>query len=337
MITDVPGVRLGHAGDPEALTGCTVVLLDEPAVGAVDVRGGAPGTRETDLLVPGRLVGRVDAVLLTGGSAFGLDAAAGVMRWLEAQGRGYDTGIARVPIVPAAVIFDLGVGRSDVRPDAAMGFEACRAAAEGGGGPAEGSVGAGLGATVGKVFGMAGAMRGGVGSASRRLPGGVTVGAVAVVNCLGDVYDPDTGRRLAGARDPHTGAPVDTAEVLLSGALPGRAGAVPPHNTTIAVVATDAVLDGAGARRLAEMAHVGMARAIRPVHTQFDGDTIFAVATGRRPADLTLLGIAAADVVGRAIARAVMTARPAGGIPAWVDVAGCEGTGGEDGVPGTGH
>lgn len=330
MITDVPGVRLGHAGDADALTGCTVVLLDEPAVGAVDVRGGAPGTRETDLLAPGRLVDRVDAILLTGGSAFGLDAAAGVMRWLEAQGRGFDAGAARVPIVPAAVIFDLGVGRPDVRPDAAMGFEACRAAAEGAPGPAEGSVGAGLGATVGKVLGMQGAMRGGVGSASLRLPDGTTVGAVVVVNCLGDVYDPDTGRRLAGARDPRTGAPVDSAALLLS----GGPGAYQAHNTTLAVVATDAVLDPSGARRLAEMAHVGMARAIRPVHTQFDGDTIFAVATGRRQSDLTLLGIAAGEVVGRAIARAVRAARSAGGIPAWTDVKSSSGAATDPGNPG---
>ncbi|HEX6988781.1 MAG TPA: P1 family peptidase [Bacillota bacterium] len=319
MITDVPGVRLGHAGDPEGLTGCTVVLLDEPAVGAVDVRGGAPGTRETDLLAPGRLVDRVDAVLLTGGSAFGLDAAAGVMRWLADQGRGFDAGVARVPIVPAAVLFDLGVGRSDARPDAAMGYEACRAAAAGVPDPAEGSVGAGLGATVGKALGIAGAMRGGVGSASLRLPGGATVGAVVAVNCLGDVYDPDTGRRLAGTRDPRTGQPVDTAALLLS-AGPAAPAAPPPHNTTLAVVATDADLDPAGARRLAEMAHVGMARAIRPVHTQFDGDTVFAVATGRRQADLTVLGIAAGDVVARAIARAVRAARSAAGIPAMADL-----------------
>lgn len=316
MITDVPGVRLGHAGDPEALTGCTVVLLDEPAVGAVDVRGGAPGTRETDLLAPGRLVDRVDAILLTGGSAFGLDAAAGVMAWLAAQGRGFDAGAARVPIVPAAVLFDLGVGRADVRPDAEMGIAACRAAAGGASGPLEGSVGAGLGATVGKVLGLAGAMRGGVGSASLRLPDGATVGAVVAVNCLGDVYDPDTGRRLAGTRDPRTGAPVDAAALLLTAA----AGPPPAHNTTLAVVATDAELDPAQARRLAEMAHVGMARAIRPVHTQFDGDTIFAVATGRRRSDLTRLGIAAGEVVGRAIARAVRAAEGAAGIPAWSDL-----------------
>ena len=316
MITDVPGVRLGHAGDPEALTGCTVVLLDEPAVAGVDVRGGAPGTRETDLLRPGRLVGRVDAILLTGGSAFGLDAAGGVMRWLEEHGRGFDTGVARVPIVSAAVLFDLAIGRSDVRPDAAMGYAACAAAAAGPPEPAEGSVGAGLGATVGKALGMAGAMRGGVGSASQRLPDGVTVGAVVAVNCLGDVYDPDTGERLAGTRDPITGRPVDTAVALQS--LPRRGWVAP--NTTIAVVATDAVLDAGGVARLAETAHAGLARVIRPVHTQFDGDTVFAVATGRRAGDLAALTVAAADVLARAVARAVRAATSAGGVPAWRDL-----------------
>lgn len=316
MITDVPGVRLGHAGDPEALTGCTVVLVDEPAVAGVDVRGGAPGTRETDLLRPGRLVGRVDAVLLTGGSAFGLDAAAGVMRWLEEHGRGFDTGAVRVPIVSAAVLFDLAIGRSDVRPDAAMGYAACAAAAAGPPDPAEGSVGAGLGATVGKALGMAGAMRGGVGSASERLPDGVTVGAVVAVNCLGDVFDPDTGERLAGTRDPQTGRPVDASVVLRS--LLRRD--LPAPNTTIAVVATDAVLDAGGAVRLAETAHAGLARVIRPVHTQFDGDTVFALATGRRPGNLAALTVAAADVLARAVARAVRAATSAGGVPAWRDL-----------------
>ncbi|HEY8449837.1 MAG TPA: P1 family peptidase [Bacillota bacterium] len=313
MITQVPGIRVGHATDAGALTGCTVVLPDEPAVAGVDVRGGAPGTRETDLLRPGRLVERVHAILLTGGSAFGLEAAAGVMRWLEERGIGFATGYAPVPIVPAAVLYDLGIGRADRRPDAAMGYEACRAATAG---PvAEGNIGAGTGATVGKALGMAGAMRGGIGSYSQRLASGVIVGALVAVNCLGDVYDPDSGERLAGARDPSSGAPVDGAQLLRDRDAPP-----PGLNTTLAVVAVDAIFDKAEATRVAEIAHDGFARAIRPVHTQFDGDVIFVLATGRRRADVSAVGAAAADVVARAIVRAIKAAHSAAGIPAWRDL-----------------
>lgn len=313
-LTEVPGVNVGHAGDERALTGCTVVLFEGGGVAGCDVRGSAPGTRETDLLRPGALVERVDAVLLAGGSAFGLDAAAGVMRWLEERGAGFPAGGWRVPIVPAAVIFDLGVGDPRVRPDAAMGYAACAAA---GGGPlAQGSVGAGLGATVGKLLGMAGAMRGGIGNACVRLGDGVVVAALVVVNAFGDVRDPETGRRLAGARDPSTGRPVDTERHLLEHPHRRAEGGM---NTTLGLVATDARLDKAAARKVAEMAHDGLARAISPVHTLVDGDAMFAVSLGDRSAAVTAVGTVAAAVTGRAVAAAVRNAAPLPGLPAWRD------------------
>lgn len=316
MITDVPGIRVGHATDPEALTGCTVIIPEKPAVAGVDVRGGAPGTRETDLLQPGRLVNEVNAILLTGGSAFGLDAAAGVMRWLEERKIGFQTQFGPVPIVPAAVLFDLGVGRRDRRPGPDMGYAACEAA---GSGPvAEGNVGAGTGATVGKALGLAGAMRGGLGTDSIRLPGGVIVGALVVVNCFGDVYDPDSGQRLAGTRCPETGAPVDSTSVLL-GQAGVQDGQPLAFNTTLAVVAINARFDKAGINRIAQVAHNGLARTIRPVHTQYDGDTVFALATGEKHVPLSLAAAAAADAVARATARAVRAATPVEGLPAWRD------------------
>ncbi|MFO7173481.1 MAG: P1 family peptidase [Bacillota bacterium] len=308
-ITDVPGILVGHATDPEGLTGCTVILCPEGAVVGVDVRGGAPGTRETDLCRPMHLVERAHGVLLTGGSAFGLDAAAGVMRFLEERGWGFDTGAAVVPIVPAAVIYDLGVGSPRARPDAAMGYRACLAAATG---PvAQGNVGAGTGASVGKLLGPQYAMKAGVGTASLRLPGGVTVGALVVVNAAGDVRDPDTGQIVAGARAAD-GTFLDCREALLRGAA---SAGFPGTNTTIGCVATDARLTKEQANKLAQMAHDGLARAIDPVHTPYDGDTLFALATGQKEADLTALGVAAARAVALAVVRAVRSALPAGGLP----------------------
>jgi L-aminopeptidase/D-esterase-like protein len=276
-ITDVPGIRAGHWTDPVGLTGCTVVLAEGGAIGGVDVRGAAPGTRETDLLGPGRLVERVHAVLLTGGSAFGLAAADGVMAYLRERGVGFPAAAGPVPIVPAAVLYDLANG-APVYPDAAAGRAACEAAGEG---PlAQGGAGAGTGATVGKLLGPAGAMRGGLGSASARLPDGTTVGAVVAVNALGDVRDPDSGAIVAGAR-ARDGRWLDSFAALRTGALP------PPEaqgaNTTLAVVATDAPLDRSAAYRLAQNAHDGLARAIRPCHTPFDGDTVFALSTAPAP------------------------------------------------------
>ena len=300
-ITDVPGIRVGHAHDKRARTGCTVILCEsEGAVAGVDVRGAAPGTRETDLLEPGNLVERVHAVVLTGGSVFGLDAACGVARYLEERDIGFDTGVARVPIVPAAVIFDLAVGNSKVRPDSAMGYKACQL---GSAGPvAEGQVGAGAGATVGKILGQARASRGGIGTAALKLSSGVTVGVLVVVNAFGDIVDPESGRILAGARSPSGAGWMNTSRAL-EDAAQGISRTSPVENTTLAVVATDASLTKAQARRVAVMAHDGMARAVRPVHTIFDGDTVFALSTGRVVADVTAIGPVAADLVARAIVR----------------------------------
>lgn len=305
-LTSVAGVRVGHAQDGEARTGCTVVLLPEGTTAGVDVRGGAPGTRETDLLDPSALVQHINAIALCGGSAFGLAAATGVVEWLHERGVGFDAGAARVPIVPAAVIFDLGVGSADRWPDAAMGYAACEAATDAS--VAEGGVGAGAGATVGKALGMANAMPGGVGSAALTLPDGTTVGALAVTNAFGDVRRAQNGAIIAGARvAPDSATFADTARLLLQ-APP--APPAPGGNTTICVVVTDAALDKAGCRKLAQMAHDGLARTIWPVHTPYDGDTVFAAATGARPASsLLVLGHAAATALAEAVERSVITRR----------------------------
>ncbi|GAC1329281.1 MAG: P1 family peptidase [Chloroflexota bacterium] len=312
-LTDVEGIEVGDADHPEALTGCHVVMCRRGAVVGVDVRGSAPGTRETDLCRPGTLVTQAHAILLTGGSAFGLDAASGVMRWLWENNVGYDAGAIRVPIVPGAVIFDLGLVHHQW-PDAAMGYEACAAA---GTGPIrQGSVGAGKGASVGKLFGLSGAMKSGVGTASARL-GPFTVAALMVVNAFGDVVDATTGRIEAGARDPSTGQFVDTARALTA-AGPFPAGTA--VNTTIGVVATDARLDSSEVNYLARVAHDGLARSIRPVHTMFDGDTIFSLATGSTQTvdtqQLVALGSATIGVVETAVFNAVRYAEAMGGLPA---------------------
>jgi len=322
-ITDVPGIRVGHAQNEEALTGCTVILCEDGAVGGVDQRGGAPGTRETDALHPMHLVERVHAVVLAGGSAFGLDAATGVVRYLEERGVGFDVRVARVPIVPAAILFDLGIGRADVRPDAAMGYQAClNASAEP---PAEGNVGAGTGATVGKILGPGQAMKSGLGTASMEIGAGVVVGAIVAVNALGDVVDPASGAIIAGARAAQVGplrvgAPgyfADTLAVLRT--LVGRTTmgfARPREHTVIGVVATNARLTKEQANKVAQMAQDGLARTIRPAHTMLDGDTIFALATGQKKADVNIVGAFAAEVFAQAILRAVRAARPAARLPA---------------------
>ncbi len=305
-ITDVAGLSVGHFTDTRRPTGCSVVLVPEGAVAGVDVRGAAPGTRETDLLSPTNTVDRIHAVLLSGGSAFGLDAAGGVMRWLEERGFGLPAGPVRVPIVPAAVLFDLMVGDARIRPDANAGYAACEAARTQA--PAEGSVGAGAGALVGKVFGHERAMKGGIGTASVRV-GGVTVGALVACNALGDVIDPDTGAVIAGARSEDGTRMIDTRRALLAGEppIPILAGT----NTTIGVIATDAALTKAQATRLAQGAHDGLARAINPVHTVSDGDTLFALATGRVKAHpgMMVLATMAAEAVARATVRAVLAAK----------------------------
>jgi L-aminopeptidase/D-esterase-like protein len=317
-ITDVEGLFVGHADDPDGLTGCTVVLCPRGAVAGVDQRGGAPGTRELDALRPMHLVPVAHGVLLAGGSAFGLDAAAGVMRWLEEQGAGIDVGVARVPIVPAAILFDLGVGRADARPDAAMGYRACQAA--GRERPREGNAGAGLGCTVGKLLGPAQGMKGGLGTASLDLADGVVVGAVVAVNALGDVVDPATGQIIAGAREPGAEPPrlADSLAVLRArGGGPGpwvRSAPLHPTNTTIGVVATNARLTKEEANFVAQMAHDGLARTIRPAHTLLDGDTIIALATGDRPADASAIGAVAVEALARAVLSGV---RAAQGVPGW--------------------
>lgn len=303
-LTDVSGLRVGHHADPRRPTGCTVVLCPQGAVCGVDVRGGAPGTRETDLLRPGSLVEEVHAVLLTGGSAYGLDAAGGVMRWLEARGHGLPVGPStRVPIVPAAVLFDLWVGDPSIRPNADAGFAACEAAVDQA--AAQGNVGAGSGATIGKLFGFEHAMKGGLGTASVRVAG-ITVAALVAVNAVGDVLD-EQGRVLAGALGNDRRSLRDTNRALLAGELP--AALISGTATTIGVVATDAKLDKAQASRLANLAHHGLSRAVSPL-TQFDGDTLFALATGHAGyrVEVSLLGALAAQVVAAAIRNAIRSA-----------------------------
>ncbi|HXR66318.1 MAG TPA: P1 family peptidase [Ktedonobacteraceae bacterium] len=307
-ITDVPGIRVGHDTNLEAATGCTVILCETPAVGGVDVRGGAPATRETDVLRPMHMVEEVHAVVLTGGSAFGLDAASGVMRYLEEHDQGYDTGVARVPIVPAAAIFDLAFGSASIRPDAAAGYRACEQATNEA--TAQGNIGAGTGATVGKMAGPAFMMKGGLGSASTQINEDIIVGAIVVVNAAGDVIDPSTQQVVAGARNP----------------LGGYIFSSPMGNTTIAVVATNAALSKEEANKVAQMAHNGLAQTLRPAHTMFDGDTVFALALGAREERQTspdsaaiqtsMLGAAATTVLARAIVKAARHADELFGIPA---------------------
>ncbi|MFN8573302.1 MAG: P1 family peptidase [Gemmatimonadaceae bacterium] len=311
-MTAVAGVKVGHFTLAERPTGCTVVLVEKGAVGGVDVRGAAPGTRETDLLNPVNTVSVVHAIVLSGGSAFGLDAASGTMRWLEEQGIGFDVRVAKVPIVPAAILFDLGVGDAKIRPTADCGYRAAKAATTG---PvAEGDVGAGAGATVGKLMGAGRAMKAGIGSASITLADGLTVGALVAVNAVGDIIDPSTGKVVAGVRSADGKTLADARQLIRSGATrrTGRTG--DGENTTIGVIVTNAKLTKAQAQKIAQMAHDGYARAISPVHTAGDGDTIFSLATGERAeeADVTTIGALAADVMAEAIVRA---ARQSKGLP----------------------
>lgn len=305
-ITDVPGIEVGNFTDPRRPTGCTAILAREGAVAGVDVRGAAPGTRETDLLDPSNLVQQVHAIVLAGGSAWGLEAATGAVRWLEEQGVGFNVGVGRLPIVPSAVLFDLLVGDMRIRPDAAAGYAACAAA--GTRRPAEGNAGAGTGAAVGKIFGIDRAMKGGVGTASLTVAG-VTVGALVACNALGDVIDPDTGAVVAGARTLNGKNLLDSRRALLRGEPPKPL--LPGTNTTLAVVATDAPLSKTQAHRLAVSGHDGLARAINPVHTPSDGDTVFALATGRAASSpgMMVLATLAAEVTARATLNAVLAAR----------------------------
>lgn len=318
-LTAVEGLTVGHHTLTARPTGCTVIIAERGAVAGVDVRGAAPGTRETDLLNPVNMVPVVHAIVLAGGSAFGLDAATGVMKYLEEKGIGFDVRVAKVPIVPAAILFDLGVGDARIRPDAACGYKAAAAATDG---PVtEGDVGAGAGATVGKLFGAGRAMKGGLGSASITLPDGLTVSAIVAVNAVGDIIDPATGHVVAGVRTADGKSLADARKLIRSGAT--RPQARVGENTTIGVVATNATLTKAQATKVAQMAHDGIARAISPAHTMGDGDTIFALATGVRTdtADVTTIGALAADMMAEAVLRAVRQSKGLPDYPAVRDLA----------------
>jgi L-aminopeptidase/D-esterase-like protein len=317
-ITDVQGVKVGHFTESRRPTGCTVLLFEKGATAGVDVRGSAPGTRETDLLNPIDTVQQVQAILLAGGSAFGLDAASGVVRYLEEHHLGYAVGEIVVPIVPAAILYDLQVGDSKIRPTAESGYKACQAATSER--VVEGNVGAGAGATIGKLFGPKHAMKSGLGSASIRVgQTGIVVGAIVAVNAVGDVVDPKTGKIIAGARKPDGSGFADSMARIGEG-YSVRADAA--TNTTIGVVATNVALDKAQATKVAQMAHDGLARTIYPVHTPSDGDTIFAVATGTIAlrANHGAIGALAAEAMAQAVLRAVMNARGIAGLPSYSDI-----------------
>ncbi|KUK35670.1 MAG: hypothetical protein PWP44_1079 [Thermacetogenium sp.] len=313
--TDIEGIKVGHAQNMEAATGCTAVLCEEGAAAGVDVRGGAPGTRETDLLNPVNLVEKIHAAIICGGSAFGLDAASGVMQYLEERGIGFDVQVTKVPIVCGAVLFDLAIGDPSVRPDKEMGYQACLNATNRE--CPEGNVGAGTGATVGKILGMERAMKGGLGACCFQV-GELKVGALVAVNCMGDVIEPATGEILAGALSDDRRTFADTEKVMMLEYAKQKnhfAG-----NTTVGVVATNGSFNKAQMNKVASMAHNGLGRVIRPAHSMVDGDTIFALATGKVEADINVAGLLAARAVERAIVRAVKQASSLHGFIAYQDL-----------------
>jgi len=323
-ITDVPGIEVGHASDFKALTGCTVVLFGEGAIGGVDIRGAATGTRQIDALNPIHIVDKIHALLLTGGSSFGLDAAGGVMTYLEERGKGFDVVTTKVPIVPTAVIFDLGIGNFRVRPDHRMGYEACLNASKK---VEEGSVGVGVGATVGKLFGIDRAMKGGLGTSSIRGPKGLIVGALVVVNAFGDVIDPNSNQILAGARKSKKSLQLANASKwMMKGVTRKQFGGMVPSdasvfNTTLGVIATNANLSKKEVHQVAQIAHSGMAKVISPLHTTFDGDLIFAVSLGKKKADVNTVGLLGEVTLMESVKRAVTKADGFGVIPAYKDLA----------------
>ena len=308
-ITDIAGIKVGHASDFDALTGCTVVLCEAGAVAGVDIGGAATGTQEFDTMSPLHVAGLVHGIVFAGGSAFGLEAASGVRNYLEKKGVGFLKAPHRVPIVPSAILFDLDIGKPNIRPTREMGTAAAAAATAG---PvAEGCIGAGTGATVGKLFGMPQAMKGGVGSFGHQM-GKIKIAALAVVNAFGDVRDPRSGLLLAGARhSPASSELVDTERLMRE----GQEGGLSAANTTLVVVVTNAKLSKVSATRLAKMAQAGVLRALSPGHTMGDGDIVIAISLGNEPSNLNALGVAAADVVGQAIVRGVKTAKTLGGVP----------------------
>lgn len=316
-LTDIPGILVGHVTDSVSATGCTVILCEKGAVAGADVRGGAPGTREIPCLDPVNFIEKAHAVYLGGGSAYGLDGAAGVMSYLEERKIGLDVGVGVVPIVPGAVLFDLPVGNSRVRPDKAMGYQACLNATDK---PVEmGSVGAGTGATIGKPAGMDYIMKGGIGSASY-VSGDLIVSALVAVNCFGDIIDPETGKIIAGMLAPDKKSLAGAYNYISSDP---KEKAKVYSNTTLGVIATNAMLTKPQAAKVAQMAHDGFARAINPIHTMYDGDTIFCLATGETESDLTTIGSIAAVVMARAIIKGIKAAVSIHGIPAYRDLKPC--------------
>jgi L-aminopeptidase/D-esterase-like protein len=314
-LTDIPGIKVGHATDLDGITGCTAILCEGGAVGGLDARGSATGSQEWDLLNPLHLTETIHGICLAGGSAFGLEAASGVRRYLEKKGIGFPTSVAKIPLVPGAILIDLMIGKASARPTREMGEMAAAAATDE---PvAEGNVGAGTGATVGKIVGMAQAMKGGLGSCSMTLGGAqsrVHIAALVAVNALGDVVDPDTRRVIAGARTgPNSREFLGTAQAMLRGLRGGFS--APTHNTTLVVVATNARLTKVQATKVSQLAQHGMVRAISPVHTTYDGDVIFTLSTGSEEAEINSLGVAAAEVVAQSIVRAVRAAKTIGGVP----------------------
>ena len=308
-LTDIPGIRVGHISDFDAVKGCTAILCPAGAVAGVDISGSASSTQETPNLDPSHVTGQIHGILLTGGSAFGLEAASGVRRYLEHAGYGFNTGVAKVPIVPAAVIFDLGIGKPNIRPTAAMGEAAASSATAGA--VEEGNVGVGTGATVGKILGMKCAMKAGVGSYTVTLPGGVMVAALVVVNAFGDVRDPSTGKIVAGARiSPDSTEFANTIDQMKLKTPAGWGG----RNTTLGVVATNAKLNKVEAGKLARFASLALARCLYPVNTSFDGDTVFAMSVGELQADVNVLGVAASEALSESIQRSVRLAKTLGGI-----------------------
>ena len=325
-LTMIDGIQVGHAQNMDALTGCTVVLCEKGATAGIDQRGGAPGTRETDVLKPGRLVRNVHGIMLAGGSAFGLDAASGAMKYLEEKGRGFNVGVAKVPIVPSAVLFDLAIGTSDIRPNAEMGYQACLNAHTKT--PEQGNIGAGTGASVGKILGMKQAMKSGIGNAGMTLSRGIKVAALIAVNAFGDVIDPETNQILAGTRSIKKG-PIkigddkffaNSLKVMNSTTGHQILNLAQKGNTVIGVVATNAKLTKEECMKVAQMAMNGLAKCIRPANTMFDGDTIFSLATGKKKADVNLVGAMATEVCAQAIINAVLHAKASGGLPSAISI-----------------
>ncbi len=322
-ITDVPGIKVGHASDLEALTGCTVILCEEGAIGAVDIRGTAAGTRQIDALTHLHLVDKIHAILLAGGSAFGLDAAGGVMDYLEERGKGFDVIKTKIPIVPSAVIFDFGIGDFRVRPDRKMGYQACR---NGSKRVEEGSIGVGTGATVGKLFGVERAMKGGVGTSSIQGPKGLIVGALVVVNAFGDVLDPDSKEILAGARKSKESFQLaNSSKWMKQGVTRKRFAAITPSdsdafNTTLGVIATNANFTKKELHQVAQIAHCGLAKVISPLHTTFDGDLSFAISLGKKKADVNTVGLLGEVALIESVKRAIIKAGGFGIIPAYQDI-----------------